>query len=42
MFEKNENLVIHVVDHMTGEELMEVNNLPLISVTVGLWSLITW
>ena len=43
MFEKKSDFHIPVVDHMTDEDLNEINfNFPIIFVDVGIWNNVTW
>lgn len=39
---KNRNYVIKVVDHMDSEDILEANNLEIITISTGIWSPITW
>ena len=41
MFNENSNFYVNVVDHMNDDDLEELN-FPIITVTVGIWSNITW
>lgn len=39
---QNKEYYVNVADLHTNEELIEINEIPIISIEVGLWSLITW
>jgi len=38
----NNDYYVNVKDLHTNEELLELNGVEIISIEVGLWSLITW
>lgn len=38
----NDDYYVNVKDLHTNEELLELNGVEIISIEVGLWSLITW
>ena len=36
------NFYVNVADLHTNDDLLELNMIPIISIEVGIWSLVTW